>query len=355
MELRRTSAELADSRCLYRQMFLDSPHPMWIFDSESLRFLSVNGAAVAHYGYTCAEFLAMTIADIRPPEDLPALHGARPGSGLRPGDKSVWRHRKKDGALIWVEIAAHTVDYEGRPARMIVADDITDRRQAEESLRRSLTMIEAQQEAAPDGILVVDERRRIIGCNRRLCEMWGVPEEIGRSDDDARLLGHVLSQVKQKDEFLRRVQYLYEHPSEQSHEEIELADGRTFDRYSSSIFSEQGECYGRIWFFRDISERRCMEQVLRRSERNRALHILHTPLAAIEWGLDFEVTAWNPAAEKIFGYTQAEALGRRGPDLILPDAEQDAVDAVRVALLSGTGGARSTNLNRTKDGREILL
>ena len=354
MELRRGVAALAESERLYRQMFLDSPHPMWIFDRETLRFLAVNETAVAHYGYTRAEFLAMTLADIRPSEDVPALHEVRCGSGLQPGDKSVWRHRKKNGALIWVEIAAHTVDYEGRAARMVIASDVTERKQAEGSLRRSLTMMKAQQGAAPDGILVVDEHRRIISYNQRLCEMWYVPDEVRRSDNDDGLLGHVLSLVKHPDEFLRRVHSLYEHPSERSREEIELADGRVFDRYSGPMVSEEGHYYGRIWFFRDISERRCMEQVLRRSEQKRALHIQNTPLAAIEWGLDFEVTAWNPAAERIFGYTQAEALGRRGPDLILPDAEQAPVDAIRVALLSGTGGTRSTNLNRTKDGREIL-
>ena len=352
IELRRASSALAESERLGRQMFEDSPQPMWVFDDKTLRFLAVNGAAVACYGYTRAEFLAMTLADIRQPEDVPALFEAEPA--LRPGDKLLRRHRKKDGALIWAEVAAHAVDYEGRAARMVVASDVTERVQAEDALRRSLTMMKAQQEAAPDGILVVDEHRRVISYNQRLCEMWGIPDVVRRAARYDGLLGHILSLVERPEEYAQRVRCLYEHPSERSHEEIELKDGRAFDRYSGPMVSEGGEYYGRVWFFRDITERRVMEQGLRRSERKRALHIRHTPLAAIEWGLDFEVTAWNPAAERIFGYTQDEALGRRGPDLILPDAEQAAIEAVRVALLSGTGGARSTNLNRTKDGRTIL-
>ena len=354
MDLRRASVALAESERLYRRMFEDSPHPMWVFDCDTLRFLAVNETALGHYGYTRAEFLSMTLADIRLSEDVPALHEARPGSGLRPGDRLLRRHRKKDGTLIWVEIAAHTADYEGRPARMVIASDITERKQADEALHRSLAMMKAQQEAAPDGILVVDEHRRIVSYNQRLCEMWGIPDEISRSHDDERLLGHVLSQVKQKDQFLRRVQFLYETPSEQSHEEIELKDGRIFDRCSGPMDSDDGEYYGRVWFFRDITEHRRMEEALSQTERKRALHIRQTPMAAIEWSLDFEVIAWNPAAEKIFGYTEAEALGRRGPDLILPESQKAPVDAIRVALLSGTGGTRSTNLNRTKDGREIL-
>ena len=130
MDLRRAASALADSERLGRQMFSDSPHPMWVFDSETLRFLAVNETALAHYGYRRDEFLAMTLPDIRLPEDRPYLYRAMSEQGLPPGEKSLWRHRKKDGALIWVEIAAHTIDYEGRAARIVIAADVTSRREA---------------------------------------------------------------------------------------------------------------------------------------------------------------------------------------------------------------------------------
>lgn len=92
----------------------------------------------------------------------------------------------------------------------------------------------------------------------------------------------------------------------------------------------------------------------RAASQRLALHMQHTPLAAIEWNTDFEVTAWNPAAEQMFGYSAAEALGRNGVELLVPEHERDAVRAVWRALMLGRGGQRSTNENLTRDGRTLL-
>ena len=133
----RAEAALRESEARYRSLFAANPHPMWFFDTQTLAFLEVNDAAVAHYGFQRAEFLAMTIADIRPPEDVPRLREAvgRVGEGAidRAG---AWRHRKKDGSIITVEITSHAVDYRGRRAEVVLAHDITDRVRIEEHLRR---------------------------------------------------------------------------------------------------------------------------------------------------------------------------------------------------------------------------
>ncbi len=126
---------LAESEQRYRELFLANPHPMWVFDLETLRFLDVNDAAIAKYGYTRDEFLAMTIRDIRPPEDVPKLYdylAAREASYSQP---SVWRHCLRDGRIIFVEISSHALDYAGRPARLVLALDVTERLAAEEQIR----------------------------------------------------------------------------------------------------------------------------------------------------------------------------------------------------------------------------
>ena len=117
---RRTAAaiEIERSEQRYRMLFEASPMPMWVYDAETLAFLAVNDAAVRHYGYSRDEFLAMTINDIRPPEDVPALLAdvkARGGPGS-PAPKT-WRHRRKDGSLIDVEITAGRITFEGRARR----------------------------------------------------------------------------------------------------------------------------------------------------------------------------------------------------------------------------------------------
>ncbi len=104
----------------------------------------------------------------------------------------------------------------------------------------------------------------------------------------------------------------------------------------------------------DITERRRVEERRRFTDQKLALHVQQTPLAVIEWDTDFLVTAWNPAAERIFGYSEAQALGRHASGLIVPESARDHVNAVWTALLEKRGGERSTNENTTSDGRTVL-
>jgi PAS domain S-box-containing protein len=117
----------------YRNLFENHPQPMWIYDETTLEIFEVNESAVEHYGYSREEFLAMTIKDLRPEEDVPALLESI--AAARHRDRSgPWRHVKHDGTLIEVEISSHTVEFRDRPGRLIVATDVTDR----ERLQRQL-------------------------------------------------------------------------------------------------------------------------------------------------------------------------------------------------------------------------
>ncbi len=125
---------LRDFKEIYEKFYKSNPHPMWIYDLETLAFLDVNDAAVQRYGYSEDEFLSMTIRDIRPPEDIPALLGnvAKVTEGL--DEAGTWRHIKKDGILIHVEIISHTLTFKGRRVEMVLAVDITQRKRIEEEL-----------------------------------------------------------------------------------------------------------------------------------------------------------------------------------------------------------------------------
>ena len=124
-ERERVAAELSRREENFRALFESNPLPMWVFDPETLAFLAVNDAAIAKYGYSSEDFLGMRISDIRPAEDVDALQAEvrTPGEGMRSTGR--WRHLLKDGALIDVEIDTHTLIFEGRPARLVVARDVT--------------------------------------------------------------------------------------------------------------------------------------------------------------------------------------------------------------------------------------
>jgi PAS domain S-box-containing protein len=138
---RRAEELLQDSEERHRKLFDNNPHPTWVFDRETLRFLSVNAAAVRKYGYSSDEFLAMTIKDIRPPEDVPVL--LESVGAIRDGDESlgIWRHRRKDGTVIDVEITSYALNFAGRGAEVVVAVDITQRKRDEAEKREVLNSL----------------------------------------------------------------------------------------------------------------------------------------------------------------------------------------------------------------------
>jgi diguanylate cyclase (GGDEF)-like protein/PAS domain S-box-containing protein len=117
----------------YRLLFAANPHPMWVHDPETLRILEVNDAAVAHYGYSREEFVSMTLPDLRPTEDVDAIRR----ENLAANSTKLagpWRHRRKDGSYIQVDMASHLIDFQGRKCSFVLVQDVTDRQQLHEQL-----------------------------------------------------------------------------------------------------------------------------------------------------------------------------------------------------------------------------
>jgi PAS domain S-box-containing protein len=126
---------LEDSEARYRMLFDVHPHPMWVVDSKTLKFLAVNEAAIKHYGYSREEFLSMTADQIRPAEDVSLLLEAFEDQS-RTYKQRTWRHRKKSGELIDVEIASFYLQFDGHSARLGVVTDITERLKAEKRAQK---------------------------------------------------------------------------------------------------------------------------------------------------------------------------------------------------------------------------
>ena len=174
MAARQNSENLLREReANYRLLFENNPLPLWVYDVETLAFIAVNEAAVRAYQYSREEFLAMTIKDIRPAEDIPALLKSIPDS---PGDldaAGIWRHRKKDGALIDVEITSHPLKFAGRNAEIVLANDVTERRRTEGLLRQNEARLQTIVESLTEGLVVSDLHGQLLHFNRAAREMHG--------------------------------------------------------------------------------------------------------------------------------------------------------------------------------------
>ncbi|MGH7670836.1 MAG: PAS domain S-box protein, partial [Gemmatimonadaceae bacterium] len=170
----------AVSETLYRSLFEAVPTPLYLVDTETLRFLAVNTAAVEHYGYTRDEFLAMTLRDIRPPDDVPRLESTVASMTDQPAPQGTWRHFLKDRTLITVDIVSHTTTFNGRPAVLTLATDVTDRDHAADALRRSEERYRRLIQEAPYGIEITTIDGRILDANPALARMLGCagPEQL---------------------------------------------------------------------------------------------------------------------------------------------------------------------------------
>ena len=166
------------SEAKHRHLFQALPLPCWVFDCDSLRVLAVNDAAIRHYGYSRAEFLAMTIADLRPPEDEARL---RELVGINRDENRVsvteWRHITKSGSLINVETSSHSIVVDGHVARIAVIRDVTERRRAAETMQRLKDRYLRLIHEAPNGVTLASLDGHFIAVNPAFVEMLGYSTE----------------------------------------------------------------------------------------------------------------------------------------------------------------------------------
>ena len=167
--------------------------------------------------------------------------------------------------ISWFELstAVKTPNDDSGKRFIMLARDITERKRVEEELKFKNLLLTTEHECSIDGILVVDEAGRIISYNHRFIRIWGISEEIVSSGVDELVLEAALSQLDDPKQFLEKVRYLYKHRDTTSRDELYLRDGRVLERYTAPLNGSPGEYFGRIWFFRDITE-------LKRSEKNLA-------------------------------------------------------------------------------------
>ncbi|MEE8546996.1 MAG: PAS domain S-box protein, partial [bacterium] len=168
----KTREALRDSEERYRQMFERNPLPMMIIDTESLEFLNVNTATVEHYGYSRDEFLNMTIKDIRPTEDVEAIVDYISNIGPGIDHQGIWKHKKKDGSIIFVDITSHDMVYGGLRARVGLCNDVTEQLTAQRALSESEERYRTLVEKGMVGVYLIQDGL-FVYVNNKLAEIFG--------------------------------------------------------------------------------------------------------------------------------------------------------------------------------------
>ncbi len=224
--------------------------------------------------------------------------------------------------------------------------DITERERADEEREKAFALLQATLESTADGILVVDTDGKIVSFNRKFVEMWHIPDAIVGSRDDNRALSFVLDQLKDPERFLKKVRDLYGHPESQSYDWLEFKDGRFFERYSQP-HRVGDNVVGRVWSFRDVTDRTRMEEILRRQART----FEHIFDGVIVTDLSGRVIDWNPGAEKMFGYSKEEML-QKSPEILHRAQEATALIQSMLEGMRKAGRWAGEVVFRRRDGTE---
>lgn len=320
---------LADVSVFAKMLSRLAPSAIFSVDMER-RVRTWNSTAERITGYTAEEVIGQDCS-------MFALHPCSLRCGIIDGDvpKPIFGRectiRRKDGEMRTVLKNADLLhDRDGNVLGGVESFvDITERKRDEERMRMQNVLLSTQQEVSLDGIMAADDNGKIISFNRRFVDMWGIPPDVVESKSDELALRSVLDKLVAPTEFIERVRYLYEHRSDTSREEIVLKDGRVFDRYSGPMAGTDGTYYGRVWYFRDITRRKQIEQKIVASERmHRKLFEASQDALMIIAPPTWMFISANAATLKLFGSESEQQFMTLGPWDVSPKIQPDGTPSM---------------------------
>lgn len=340
--------ELRAVREYHLQIFAQNARPMWFYDPATLAFLDVNQAAIEAYGYSCEEFLAMTLRDLRPAEDLPQLlENVRLDATTRQAVRES-RHRKKDGTIIDVDISSHDLTHAGRPARLAVARDTTAQKQADRLLRESEERVQSILRAMDNIVWSMSgDARQVLYLNPATARIYGRP--VTDFYDHPNLW---LEAVYPPDRALVEATFatLLQLGSADVEYRIVRPDGevRWLHTRSRLIRDDQGSLLRIDGLGTDITERKRAEERL----LEQAMLLNQVQEAILLLDLEGRVLFWNPGAERLYGWRAAEVMGHHldGKSFQRNPAYEQAVRELRQK-----GSWKGELQQFTQDGTEIIV
>lgn len=299
---------LKDSEGRFRIMADAAPNFVWMLGPAG-ELTYVNNYGIQYCGTTLDEFIRNNWLPYVHPDDVePITQKLQQAISTLTTFRAEHRIKRYDGEYGWfISSADPAKRADGTLYGYIGSStDITDRKRNENELIYQKALFEAQNEATPDAIAIVSLDGKILYHNQNFIKTWHIPADIVESQNDTAALEHAMTQVVHPADFIERVNYLYNHPHEVSHEEIEFKDGRVIDRLGASVRGSDGTYFGWAWHFRDITKNKQAEEDLK-AQNQLTKNITDNATTGLFIMNDQQhCTFMNPAAEAITGYTFEE-------------------------------------------------
>jgi len=340
--------ELSAKESKYSQIFKNVQDIFYQVDING-NILEISPSVSKYSDYTHLEIIGQPIDMFYAnPEDRQALLREIQEKGEAHDFEIVLKGKNKQ--LSHASVNAHFIYDENGVIKGVEGTlrDLTERKQAEERIKLSLSSLQATLDSTTDGILVVNDQGKITNFNKQFRQIFNVPDEIMESAADAAALEFVLNSIRNSEQFVSKVQYLYNHPELDSFDTIELLDGRIIERYSCPQKLDN-KPIGRVWSFRDITERKKAEQ---------QLHLMAHTLKSINESISITDTSnrilfVNAAFQKTYGYTMEELLGQDISMVRSPENDQDTVN--QILDITANTGWQGELINRRKDGTDFPI
>ncbi len=343
---------LIESEGRYRALFDGSPTPIYVFDNITLKFLAVNRIGLTKYGYTLDEFLALKWLDIRPQSEIPGA--MRIWREAKETGRGFSRHQCKDGTIFDVEVAWHSIQFDGRPARVVIVQDVTESRRAEERIRENEEKFRSTFEQAALGMAHISTGGRWMRVNQKLCEILGYTpgnlikktfQEITLPEDQS-----AGSELKHR--------LLGAEPDSATMEMrcIQANGSAIWAKVATSLVrTPEGAPSYYIIMLEDVSQAKKAEQELQRREaRFRALteNSADRTIILDAGGL---VTYVSNSSTRIFGYSPGEITGLPAMEFVHPDDLTGAINSFEKLVREPGGFAQFRYRARHKDGRYLWV
>ena len=356
-ERKNAGETLRESEERFRKLFEESPLGM-VMTGKDMGIVRANSAFCKMIGYSEEDLFGMTFRNFTHPDNIGT---DEVGIFLLVAKKiPIYRTEKKyvrsNGVVMWGALTITLIRNKKDEVQFLFAmvEDITSRKTSEAELEKSFSLGKATLESTADGILVVDADGRIVQYNQKFAEMWRIPENVLDTMQDQAALNFVFDQLKDPQGFYEKVKNLYSDPEAITSDQLEFVDGRVFDRYSQPQ-KIGGKSVGRVWSFRDITERKRAEVELiaakERAEESDRLktaflhnvsHEIRTPMNAI---LGFTTLLNEPGTTDEDRSQFTDVIFQSGNQLLM--IINDIVDLASIESGQMKVSIRQINLNTT--------